>query len=255
MGFNVQLHFHIKMQEKDRFLLEKVKNTLKCGAVYFQKEQRVNHAQCYRYSISSYSDVLKILIPFFKQYPLQSFSKQKNFELFCKVAKLVQSKDHLTKDGLERIRKLKAKMNLLPWRGIMQKECKNFENSLPQGLVIFLHFWTNTTYQCLQWISIPTSSHSPSFGEKSSINVAGWSRTHASDLSRLGGKRVVLLAPQWRDKAAVVKMTGHKQNGNKFSIVIYYWSIAKPRESATESKQPTSEAIRKGNGENASRSL
>ncbi|HEY4516114.1 MAG TPA: LAGLIDADG family homing endonuclease [Candidatus Paceibacterota bacterium] len=112
MGFNVQLHFHIKMQEKDRFLLEKVKNTLKCGAVYFQKEQRVNHAQCYRYSISSYSDVLKILIPFFKQYPLQSFSKQKNFELFCKVAKLVQSKDHLTKDGLERIRKLKAKMNL-----------------------------------------------------------------------------------------------------------------------------------------------
>jgi len=111
MGFNVQLHFHIKMQEKDKSLLEKVKNTLKCGSVYFQKEQRLNHCQCYRYSVSSHSDVLKILIPFFRQYPLQSFSKQKNFELFCKVAKLVQSKAHLTKDGLEKIRKLKAEMN------------------------------------------------------------------------------------------------------------------------------------------------
>lgn len=112
MGFNVQLHFHIKMQEKDRSLLEKVKDTLGCGAVYFQKEQRLNHCQCFRYSVSSHSDILKILIPFFRRYPLQSFSKRKNFELFCKVAKLVQLKSHLTKEGLEKIRELKAKMNL-----------------------------------------------------------------------------------------------------------------------------------------------
>ena len=111
MGFNVQLHFHIKMQEKDKFLLEKVKNTLKCGAVYFQKEQRLNHCQCFRYSVSSHSDILKILIPFFRRYPLQSFSKQKNFKLFCKIAKLVQLKAHLTKDGLEKIKELKAEMN------------------------------------------------------------------------------------------------------------------------------------------------
>ena len=39
-GVRVQMHFHIKMQEKDRPLLEKVKNTLQCGAVYFQKETR-----------------------------------------------------------------------------------------------------------------------------------------------------------------------------------------------------------------------
>ena len=36
-GVRVQMHFHIKMQEKDRPLLEKVKNTLQCGVVYFQK--------------------------------------------------------------------------------------------------------------------------------------------------------------------------------------------------------------------------
>ena len=35
-GYAIQLHFHIKMQEKDKSLLDKVKNTLKCGGVYFQ---------------------------------------------------------------------------------------------------------------------------------------------------------------------------------------------------------------------------
>ena len=63
-GCGIQLHFHIKMQEKDRPLLEKVKNTLGCGEVYFQKERRLNHAQCYRYTVSSQADILGIIIPF-----------------------------------------------------------------------------------------------------------------------------------------------------------------------------------------------
>ena len=36
MGAGVQMHFHLKMQERDKALLEKVRNTLKCGEVYFQ---------------------------------------------------------------------------------------------------------------------------------------------------------------------------------------------------------------------------
>ncbi|MBN2094186.1 MAG: LAGLIDADG family homing endonuclease [Candidatus Zambryskibacteria bacterium] len=110
-GFRVQLHFHIKMQEKDKKLLEKIKNTIGCGAVYFQKEQRQNHCQCYRYTVSSQKDIFDLIIPFFKQHPLQSFSKQKNFEIFCKIAKLVQLKSHLTKKGLTKIKKLKSEMN------------------------------------------------------------------------------------------------------------------------------------------------
>src|SRR3989344_3821639 len=74
-GVRIQMNFHIKMQEKDHQLLEKVKNTIGCGAVYFQKEQRANHAQCYRYTVSAQSDIINIIIPFFKQHPLQSYSK------------------------------------------------------------------------------------------------------------------------------------------------------------------------------------
>ena len=110
-GANVQLHFHIKMCAEDRKLLEKVKNTLKCGGVYFQKEKRQNHSQCYRYTVFSKKDILEIIIPFFKKYNLQSSSKRKSFDIFCKIAKLVQNGEHLSKKGVEKIREMKSSMN------------------------------------------------------------------------------------------------------------------------------------------------
>ena len=110
-GVRIQLHFHIKMQEKDRQLLEKVKNTIGCGAVYFQKEQRLNHCQCYRYTVSAQSDILNTIIPFFRQHPLQSDSKSASFQIFCKIAELVKSGAHLTESGIAKIRKLKSMMN------------------------------------------------------------------------------------------------------------------------------------------------
>jgi hypothetical protein len=99
------------MQEKDKALLERVKNTIGCGSVYFQKEQRANHCQCYRYTVSSQADILNVIIPFFKKYPLQSYSKNLNFKSFCKIAELIESKAHLTGNGISKIRKLKSQMN------------------------------------------------------------------------------------------------------------------------------------------------
>ncbi|MHB1316283.1 MAG: LAGLIDADG family homing endonuclease [Minisyncoccota bacterium] len=110
-GYGIQLHFHIKMQEKDKPLLEKVKNTLQCGAVYVQKERRLNHCQCYRYTVNSHRDILEIVIPFFNKYPLQSVSKKRSFTFFCKIAHLVESGSHLKESGILKIRALKSKMN------------------------------------------------------------------------------------------------------------------------------------------------
>ena len=110
-GFRVQMHFHIKMQEKDKPLLEKVKNTLQCGKVYFQKEKRANHCQCYRYTVYSQSDVSNKIIPFFLKYPLQSVTKLKSFKAFCKIADLMQKGEHLNKKGIKKIQLLKMQMN------------------------------------------------------------------------------------------------------------------------------------------------
>lgn len=110
-GVRVQLHFHLKMQERDRELLEKVKHTLGCGGVYLQKEKRLNHAQCYRYTVGSNKEIITKIIPFFKQHRLQSASKQESFRLFCQIASAVEHGEHLTKQGVEKIRTLKARMN------------------------------------------------------------------------------------------------------------------------------------------------
>ena len=110
-GVRVQMHFHLKMQERDKELLEKVRNTLDCGAVYFQKEQRKNHTQCYRYTVSSHAEIFNKIIPFFQQNPLQSASKSKSFGIFCQIADLLQKQAHLTEKGVEQIRSLKSQMN------------------------------------------------------------------------------------------------------------------------------------------------
>src|SRR3989344_67417 len=111
VGTRVQMHFHLKMQECDKELLEKVRNTLDCGAVYFQKEQRANHTQCYRYTVSSHADIFNKIIPFFQKHPLQSASKSKSFSIFCQIADLLQKQAHLTENGVEQIRVLKSQMN------------------------------------------------------------------------------------------------------------------------------------------------
>ena len=110
-GYAVQMHFHIKMQEKDKPLLEKVKNTLRCGRVYYQKEQRANHVQCYRYTVFARKDILNVIIPFFREHPLESVSKAESFAVFCEIARLVGLQKHLTKKGIDRIRILKTRMN------------------------------------------------------------------------------------------------------------------------------------------------
>ena len=110
-GVRIQLHFHLKLCECDKEILEKIRDTLECGGVYFQKDQRQNHSQCYRYTVSAQSDILNIIIPFFKQHPLQSYSKNYSFRVFCKIAQLVKSKAHFSKAGISKIRILKSKMN------------------------------------------------------------------------------------------------------------------------------------------------
>ncbi len=110
-GYRIQMHFHLKLQEIDKSVLDKIKNTLGCGGVYFQKEQRKNHTQCYRYTVSSQKDIFEKLIPFFKQNKLQTKSKLRNFELFCEIASSIKAGKHLQRSGIDEILLLKSEMN------------------------------------------------------------------------------------------------------------------------------------------------
>ena len=50
------------------------------------------------------------IIPFFKKHPIQGV-KSEDFKDFCLVAEMMKDKKHLTAEGLEEIKQIKARMN------------------------------------------------------------------------------------------------------------------------------------------------
>jgi hypothetical protein len=74
-----------------------------CGAVYPNRET-------FRYIVSKSRDIHEKIIPFFIQYPIQG-KKLKDFQDWCKVAEMMKEKQHLTVEGLNKIREIKAGMN------------------------------------------------------------------------------------------------------------------------------------------------
>jgi len=111
--YRAELHFYIKLREDELPLLKKVKKFFNCGSIYLQKDNRPNHRNCYRFEISSYQKIEEIVIPFFRNNYLHSVNRKNDFNLFCKIFKIVRNRTgkHLSNQEVERIRKLQSKMH------------------------------------------------------------------------------------------------------------------------------------------------
>ena len=107
----VEPRFFLKLIEKDKKILFELKKFFGCGNVYFQKDKRANHQNCYRYEVANRNDLEKIIIPFFKRNSLKLRSKKSDFEIFCQILKMVQRNEHLQESGLRKIYLLKQKMH------------------------------------------------------------------------------------------------------------------------------------------------
>ena len=107
----VEPRFFLKLQEEDKETLEELQMFFGCGKVYFQKDARRNHKQCYRYEVTKRSDLVEKIIPFFKRNPLRFQSKRDDFEIFCEIMELVLQGKHLTREGQEMIYRMKQQMH------------------------------------------------------------------------------------------------------------------------------------------------
>ena len=58
-----------------------------------------------------FSDIFNKIIPLFNQYPLIGTKQEDYLDFFFKVAELIRSKDHLTKEGVDKIQTIKCNMN------------------------------------------------------------------------------------------------------------------------------------------------
>jgi LAGLIDADG endonuclease len=105
IGYEVYLRFRITQHKKDKNLMELIINYLGAGRLEIQTKNPVVIIV-----ISKISDINQKIIPFFNQFPICGI-KTLDYLDWCKVAKLITNKSHLTNEGLEEIRKIKSGMN------------------------------------------------------------------------------------------------------------------------------------------------
>lgn len=107
----VEPKFYLKLVERDKEILFALRDFFGCGSVYFQKDTRPNHQHCYRFEVFRWEELQTIMIPFFEQHPLKLASKRYDFEVFCKMMKLLARGTHRTEKGLRKLFLLKQQMH------------------------------------------------------------------------------------------------------------------------------------------------
>jgi hypothetical protein len=106
-GYRVQARFIIEIHIKEIGLLYKIQSFFG-GSGSIRKD--LNKNSC-TYSVVGLSDINKFILPHFLKYPLQSV-KLIDFEFWFKAVNLINSKKHLTQEGLYEFISLKSAMNL-----------------------------------------------------------------------------------------------------------------------------------------------
>lgn len=104
LGYQVQCIFSVTQHSRDIELLQRFITFFGCGYV------QADGISKYQFQVRSLADLTNIIIPFFEQFPLVS-AKRLDFEDFKLVVGMLNLGEHLTAEGLTRIREIKAKMN------------------------------------------------------------------------------------------------------------------------------------------------
>ena len=103
-GFQVLPEFTVVQHKQDVQLLYSLKRFFGCGVV------RVNHGDRMAFRVRDIKHLSETIVSFFERYPLKS-KKKLDFLKFRKILILMNRKEHLSKDGVVRIRKIASEMN------------------------------------------------------------------------------------------------------------------------------------------------
>jgi hypothetical protein len=104
IGWYTFLDFKITLHVKDRNILEQFKKYFGVGVISKHGKNLCN------YSIKSIKDI-QMVINHFDTFPLKT-NKLKDYKFFKKAYYIIKNKEHLTKQGLEKLILIKSSMNL-----------------------------------------------------------------------------------------------------------------------------------------------
>lgn len=120
-GFGARAIFSIGLHKKDLPLLQKIQD-------FFGGIGSISPGvkDSYLYQITSIEQITSVIIPHFEKYPLIT-QKLADYLLFKMAVQLIKNKNHLTKEGLERIVAIKASLN----KGLTEELKAAFPKTLP----------------------------------------------------------------------------------------------------------------------------
>lgn len=102
--WKISLCFNIS--QKDQVILYQFKTHLQCGSIRERKNDGV-----WYYEVNNFNAIQNNIIPFFNRFGFLSAKKKRDFSKFKQIAKLIENKDHLTIEGIEKILTIRKEMN------------------------------------------------------------------------------------------------------------------------------------------------
>ena len=102
-GWQVLPEFRVVQHKRNKAILTRLQQFFGAGAVV------INHGTRMELRIRKLED-LKEVVRFFEQHPLQT-TKKADFRIFAEILSMMESREHLTQEGLTKIARLSWKMN------------------------------------------------------------------------------------------------------------------------------------------------
>jgi hypothetical protein len=103
MSWKISLCFNVS--QRDKVILTLFKRYLKCGTL------RQRSDGVWYYEVNNFQAIIEHVIPFFKRFGFLSAKKKRDFAKFQQLASLIRRKEHLTREGIEKILRIRAEMN------------------------------------------------------------------------------------------------------------------------------------------------
>jgi hypothetical protein len=103
LGETVWLRFILTQHLRDKELIESLMSTLSCG-------RYITKSGYGEFIVEKFSDINEKILPIFEKFQLHGI-KSKEFYDFKEAALIIKNKGHLTRKGLDEIKKIKGKMN------------------------------------------------------------------------------------------------------------------------------------------------
>ena len=104
LGVQVLPEFTVVQHEIDEQVLYALKAYFGCGVV------RKNHGTRLAYRVRGQKNLMEKIIPFFEKHSLKT-RKRVDFAKFRKVVRMMETKEHLHPEGVQKIREIKETMN------------------------------------------------------------------------------------------------------------------------------------------------